>query len=46
MINEIVLVGQVVGKIVSGMFFNGEGLFIMGLFIVGAFIVKAKLEQN
>lgn len=46
MINEITLVGQVVAKIISGMFFNGAGAFILGLFIVGAFIVKAKLEQH
>ena len=46
MINDMTLVMDVMMKIVSGMFFNGAGAFILGLFIVGAFIVKAKLEQN
>jgi len=46
MINDMTLVMDVMMKIVSGMFFNGAGAFILGLFIVGAFIVKAKLEHN
>ena len=40
------LAGEVMMKIVSGMFFNGTGAFIIGLFVVGAFVIKYKLEQN
>ncbi len=46
MINDMTLVGEVMMKIVSGMFFNGAGAFILGLFIVGAFVIKYKLEHN
>lgn len=46
MINDMTLVGEVMMKIVSGMFFNVEGAFIIGLFIVGALAIKAKLDQN
>ena len=46
--NDMTLAMDVMMKIVSGMFFNGPGLFIIGLFGVAgvAFYIKAKLEQH
>lgn len=48
MINDMTLAMDVMMKIVSGMFFNGPGLFIIGLFALAgvAFYIKAKLEQH
>lgn len=46
MINDMTLAGEVMAKIVTGMFFNVEGAFILGVFIVGAFVIKYKLEHN
>ena len=38
---------EVIGKIISGMFFTPEALVILGMFALGAgiFWIKAKLES-